>query len=285
MQVVIVSGRSGSGKTTALHVLEDIGFYCVDNLPVGLLPQLTRQLKSDHPAQTDHLAVGVDARNAPTQLANFINILRQLDAEKIEHQIVFLDADDHTLLKRFSETRRKHPISDARVSLPEAIQKESEILHPISSNADLNIDTSHLSLHDLRDLIKKQFDKTQDARMAILFQSFGFKVGVPPDTDLMFDVRCLPNPHWIRELRALTGLDQDVIDFLVGQDSVNQMTDDIEHFLRRWLPQFEQNNRSYMTVAIGCTGGQHRSVYIAQTLTERFSADYPNVQVRHRELM
>lgn len=284
MQVVIVSGRSGSGKTTALHVLEDIGFYCVDNLPVGLLPQLTRQLKSDHPSQTEHVAVGVDARNAPTQLANFLNILRQLDAEKIDHQIVFLDADDHTLLKRFSETRRKHPISDAKVSLPEAIKKESDILHPISSNAGLNIDTSHLSLHDLRDLIKKQFDKTQDARMAILFQSFGFKVGVPPDTDLMFDVRCLPNPHWVRELRALTGLDQGVIQFLEGQDTVAQMINDIEHFLRRWLPQFEQNNRSYMTVAIGCTGGQHRSVYIAQSLSERFSPDYPNVQVRHREL-
>lgn len=291
MKVIIISGRSGSGKTSALHVLEDLGFYCVDNLPTGLIPQLAKQIADDARETPDtglaapkHVAVGVDARNAPKQLAAFKDVLQEMSEAKINYQIVYLDADDKTLLKRFSETRRKHPISTQTVSLAEAITMEAQILDPIAMTADLTIDTSSLSLHQLRDLIKKRVGENDEEGMALLFQSFGFKHGIPVDADLVFDVRCLPNPYWKRSLRSLTGMDKDVIEFLEQQEPVAEMLKDVAGYLDRWLPSFQANNRSYMTVAIGCTGGQHRSVYIAQNLSRTFEKKFSNVQVRHREL-
>ena len=291
MKVFLVSGRSGSGKTTALHVLEDLGFYCVDNLPIGLIPQLVKQIRDDSSAwpeagneTTSDIAIGVDARNAPKQLAAFKSVLQEMRDTAIDFQIVYLDADDKTLLKRFSETRRKHPISNAEVSLAEAIIKEREILDPIALAADLTIDTSNLSLHQLRDLMKNRINRDVEEAMALLFQSFGFKHGIPIDADLVFDVRCLPNPYWKRNLRSQTGLDQPVIEFLQQQEAVSAMVADITQYLERWLPHFQANSRSYMTVAIGCTGGQHRSVYIANALSEAFTGQFSNVQVRHREL-
>lgn len=284
MEIVIISGRSGSGKTTALNVLEDIGYYCVDNLPVTLLPALVNELLDPTDSSLPRAAVGIDARNHPRQLSQFPEVLKQLKAKVDNIQVLFLDADDNTLLKRFSETRRKHPISNENISLREAIERERELLDPIATSASLQLETSKLTLHGLRDLIKERIGGNSAEGMAILFQSFGFKHGIPTDTDFVFDVRCLPNPHWVSGLRHQTGLDQGVMDFLSSHDSVMEMVEDIQDYLTKWLPCFEANNRSYTTVAIGCTGGQHRSVYITELLTAHFKQLYKNVQARHREL-
>ncbi len=281
ISLVIISGRSGSGKSTALHVLEDLGYYCIDNLPVGLLPPLITRIEEAHGDQK--VSVSVDARNLADDLAKFPQILEQIDRNNVAIQIVYLDSGNATLVKRFSETRRKHPLSTAERGLSESIELERQMLDPISSIADLTIDTTRLTIHELRDAIKHRVAGTSH-EFAILFQSFAFKGGVPIDADLVFDVRCLPNPHWIQSLRSQTGLDDDVAEFLESHEEVGKMTGDIAQFLEHWLPSFEANNRSYMTVAIGCTGGQHRSVYIAQQLFDRFSPEWKNVQIRHREL-
>lgn len=284
MKLVVISGRSGSGKTTALHVLEDIGYYCVDNLPVTLLKNLIDQLATQSSPPISEVAIGVDARNSVMQLEKLPTVLRELSADNVESQIIYLDADTQTLIKRFSETRRKHPISNDKNTLREAIERENNLLNPVSSSADLIIDTSHLTLHDLRDQIKMRVGQPHEG-MALLFQSFGFKNGVPNDADLIFDVRCLPNPHWVTSLRSQTGRDPEVQTFLQGHQEVNDMIQDIAHFLNNWLPRFAANSRSYMTVAVGCTGGQHRSVYITEQLTKQFTqGKFNNVQARHREL-
>lgn len=281
MKLVVISGRSGSGKTTALHVLEDLGYYCVDNLPVTLLRDLMGELAKRN--STTDVAIGIDARNSVEQLEKLPAVLREIYSDGIESQVIYLDASDENLIKRFSETRRKHPISDGNHTLNEAIERERDMLTPVASCASLIIDTSNLTLHELRDQIKQRVAKDESG-MAILFQSFGFKNGVPSDADLIFDVRCLPNPHWISHLRQQTGLDQPVQEFLKGHDSVSAMIEDISDFLEKWLPNFAANNRSYMTIAIGCTGGQHRSVYITEQLQQRFKTKFVNVQARHREL-
>lgn len=281
ISLIIISGRSGSGKSTALHVLEDIGYYCIDNLPVSLLQPLIERLAED---QTTRLvAVSVDARNIPLDLQNFPDIISNIDKSLVEHRIIFLDSGNATLVRRFSETRRKHPLSDQATGLKEALQLETSLLDPISSTADLTIDTTRLTIHELRDLVRSRITETNH-EFALLFQSFAYKNGVPIDADLVFDVRCLPNPHWKPGLRALTGLDIPVVEFLGSEPEVNKMYDDISQFLGSWLPSFEANNRSYMTVAIGCTGGQHRSVYISQRLHQSFAPRWKNVQIRHREL-
>lgn len=284
MEIVIISGRSGSGKTTALNVLEDIGFYCVDNLPVSLLPELISQLVDPADTPVPRAAVGIDARNHPRQLSRFPDVYNELKQKVAKIQVVYLDADEPTLLKRFSETRRKHPISNDKISLKEAIQEEKRLLDPIATSASLQIDTSKLTIHGLRDLIKERVGISDAGGMAILFQSFGFKHGIPTDTDFVFDVRSLPNPHWVPGLRQQTGQDEDVQAFLNSHDAAMEMIEDIQSFLTKWLPTFEENNRSYTTIAIGCTGGQHRSVFIAERLTEHFKQLYKNVQARHREL-
>lgn len=283
MKLVIISGRSGSGKTTALHVLEDIGYYCVDNLPVSLLPQLIEELRNAKSSPVTMVAIGIDARNAGGHLGQLPNILRDLTGHGVDHQVIYLDSDDETLIKRFSETRRKHPISNDSNTLREAIERERDILNPVASCASLIIDTTSLTLHQLRDLIKIRVGEDVDS-MAILVESFGFKNGIPKDADVVFDVRCLPNPHWIPHLRNQTGLDQEVREFLGKHDPVREMISDIIAYLDKWLPRFAANNRSYMTVAIGCTGGQHRSVYIADAITTHLRQHFSNVQSRHREL-
>lgn len=283
MKLVVISGRSGSGKTTALHVLEDIGYYCVDNLPVTLLRDLIVELSTRKSPVINEVAIGIDARNSSTQLEKLPNVLADLSAEGVENVVIYLDAADSVLVKRFSETRRRHPISNDTNTLNEAIERERDMLNPVAASANLIIDTSKLNLHELRDLVKKRVGAQREG-MALLFQSFGFKNGVPGDADLLFDVRCLPNPHWVPNLRNQTGLDEDVQAFLQGHEQVEEMLDDISSFLTAWLPRFVANNRSYMTIAIGCTGGQHRSVYITQKLAERFKPAFPNVQARHREL-
>lgn len=283
MHIVIISGRSGSGKSTALHVLEDIGYYCVDNLPVRLMGDLVRELSERKTTEITRVAIGIDARNSSTQLEMFpdtINALRKLGADV---KIIYLDATDTTLLQRFSETRRKHPISTSSISLSEAIEHESLILKPVAIRADINIDTSRMTLHELRDLVKKHVGTDEDF-MTVLIESFGFKNGIPGDADMVFDVRCLPNPHWIPGLRAKTGLDEEIHEFLSKDEHVQRMINDIQSFLERWLPRFSANNRSYMTVAIGCTGGQHRSVYIVEKLKSHFEAQHSRILARHRDL-
>ena len=283
-RLVVVSGRSGSGKTSALNILEDVGFDCIDNLPPSLLPDLIKQLNSERINEDLRLAVGIDARNLVGDLNKLPDILAGLEASGIDVSVIFLQARRNDLIRRYSETRRKHPLSNETVSLPEAIDLEAKILSPILNISDRNIDTSGLSLHQLRDLVKNTIVPNSPEHMAILFESFGFKKGLPDASDFIFDVRCLPNPYWKQELRSLTGYDEDVIEFLESQVDVAAMLSDIIGFLTRWIPKFQANNRSYLTISIGCTGGQHRSVYIANRLREHFAKEQSLVQVVHKEI-
>lgn len=285
MKLIIVSGRSGSGKSTALHVLEDLGFYCIDNLPIGLLFPLSQEATSQIAThRLKKMAVSIDARNLSGELANFEDIYQQLKQTGADIEIIFLDADEQSLLQRFHATRRKHPLSDDKTSLREAISNEKHLLEPLSRLADLYVNTTGLSIYELRDMVKQRVAGRKDQELALLVQSFGFKHGVPVDSDYVFDVRCLPNPYWDTSLRKHTGLDQPVIDFLEKEPASRQMVDDLIGFLGTWLPSFADSNRSYMTISIGCTGGQHRSVYVCERLGEHFRSHYRNVQVRHTEL-
>jgi len=284
MKLIIVSGRSGSGKSTALHVLEDLGYYCIDNLPIGLLFPLTREAAQQEAGRLNRMAVSVDARNLSAELANFEQIHGHLRDTGVTIEIIFLDADEQSLLQRFHATRRKHPLSDDKTSLREAISNEKALLEPLSKLADLYVNTTGMSMYELRDMVKQRIAGRKDQELALLFQSFGFKHGVPVDSDYVFDVRCLPNPYWDTSLRKYVGTDQPVIDFLEREPLTRQMIDDLSHFLKSWLPSFADSNRSYMTISIGCTGGQHRSVYVCEQLGQLFRKDYSNVQVRHTEL-
>jgi RNase adapter protein RapZ len=283
MQLVIVSGLSGSGKSTALHVLEDVGYNCIDNLPVSLLPALVAQIEI-HKDDQHKFAIGIDVRNAWKDLQIFPDMISTLKEAHLPFTIIFLDSQSSVLIQRFSETRRKHPLSDKHTNLAEAISNEQALLEPIRDTADQIIDTSHLTLHELRDLVKERVVGRNQSSMAILFESFGFKHGVPVNADLVFDARCLPNPHWKPNLRPLTGKDAEVIEFLEAEDAVNEMYQDIESFMHRWLPRYQANNRSYITIAVGCTGGQHRSVYLSERLRAHFSEQFSDVQVRHRDI-
>ncbi|MBA6412998.1 RNase adapter RapZ [Parahaliea sp. F7430] len=283
MELVIISGRSGSGKSTALHQLEDEGYYCIDNLPIGLLPALVNETNRSEFAHFRGAAVCIDARNAWKDLQNFNAILASLP-EEINSQILFLDAQDSALIKRFSETRRKHPLSSSSTPLAEAIERERVLLESIASAATLVLDTTQLTIYELRDAIKQRLLGSNDGSMSLLIQSFGFKRGVPIDADLVFDVRVLPNPHWVAELRMQSGLDQPVQDFLNAQPMTSELFDSISSYLDLWLPQYAKSNRSYMTVSIGCTGGQHRSVYFSERLFQRYQHLFPQVHLRHREL-
>lgn len=286
MKLIIVSGRSGSGKSTVLHVLEDLGFYCIDNLPIGLLFPLTREA-TEHatPGRLNKIAVSIDARNLSDEITNFERIYEQLQQSGLKVEIIYLDASDQSLLQRFHATRRKHPLSDDKTSLREAISYEKNLLEPLARLADLHIDTTDLSMYELRDMVKQRVVGRREQELALLFQSFGFKHGVPVDSDYVFDVRCLPNPYWDTNLRQFSGLDTAVANFLEAEPATRKMIDDLTQLLETWLPDFAKNNRSYMTISVGCTGGQHRSVYVCEQLGKHFSQHYNNVQVRHSELL
>lgn len=282
MKLVIISGRSGSGKSTALQALEDLGYYCVDNLPLGLLPTLTEQLQQEeHPLE--RIAVGIDARNVPGQLVRFPEILKDIQDKQVDCEVVYLDANNDTLLKRFSATRRKHPLSNDQRSLSESIEHEAELLSSIRTLAHLVIDTSNLDVHTLRNTVRDRVARRRE-KLSLLVESFAYKRGVPHDADLVFDVRVLPNPYWHAALRPYDGRDGRVREFLFAQPETHEMLEEIHGFLSRWLPLFEHNDRSYMTVAIGCTGGRHRSVYITEELVARLQKDGVDVQKRHLEL-
>lgn len=279
MQLIIVSGRSGSGKTIALRVLEDLGFYCVDNLPISLLPTLVHAVIE----QYQKIAISIDVRNLPEHSEELLDSLNFLP-KGVEPEILFIDADDNTLLKRFGETRRLHPLSQKELPLLEALQTEHKMLEPIMERATWRLDSSDLSLHQLSEQVTERVLGRADKKLIIVFQSFGFKYGLPKDADFVFDARILPNPHWQPELKLLTGLDTDVQIFFRQQPLVTKFIYQLENFLDTWLPHFQRSNRSYLTIATGCTGGQHRSVYISQQLSERFEQKTVKVQVRHREL-
>jgi UPF0042 nucleotide-binding protein len=280
----VVSGRSGSGKSTALHVLEDVGFTCIDNLPIGMLASLFEHLQQGDASSPNKVAVGIDTRNVLGKLDQFPIILDRLKASGINCEVLFLDASNNALIRRFSETRRRHPLSSESIDLKKAIALDLQLLEPIAAVASRQIDTSNMSLHQLRDLIKKQIAPETSGGMAVLFQSFAFKHGVPVDADFVFDVRCLPNPYWKKELRQYNGSDKPVIEFLDSQTEVAAMLADLNGFLSRWIPRYAATNRSYLTIAVGCTGGQHRSVYMCNQLTLQFTKQFSNIQVQHREL-
>jgi len=280
MKLLVVSGRSGSGKSVALRVMEDLGYYCVDNIPVNLLPTLATTVMG----QYERVAVSIDVRNLPKDPEELTEILSYLP-RKLDLTILYLDADHASLIKRFSETRRLHPLSHQAMSLDEAISEEQQLLDPISSRADLYIDTTELNVHQLAEQLRERILGQKSGRLVILFESFGFKYGIPKDADFVFDARFLPNPHWEPDLKPLTGLDQPVKDYLASQPVVAKYTWQINSFISTWLPQLERNNRSYLTIAVGCTGGQHRSVYIAENLAESYRNMRDDVQVRHRELV
>ncbi|HRC71146.1 MAG TPA: RNase adapter RapZ [Candidatus Competibacter sp.] len=285
MRIIIVSGLSGSGKTIALQTLEDLDYYCVDNLPFKLILPLTREILASSDTLTPAVAVGVDARNFIDELHRFPATLAELRAcGDLDVEVLFLQAADEILLKRYSESRRRHPLDLGDVSLDEAIRQERRLLEPIVACADLIVDTSDTNIYELRELVRARLHETPREAMSLLFESFGFKNGVPADADFVFDVRSLPNPHWEPQLRPLTGLDQPVIDFLEAQPQVSEMIADLCRFLEPWLPEFEASERSYLTVCIGCTGGQHRSVFITEALGRHFGAARDYVMVRHREL-
>ncbi len=281
MKLIIISGRSGSGKSTAIRALEDSGYNCIDNLPISLLEALIMEYLEEDAADTK-LAVCIDARSR--SLEKFPDILMQLENPVIERQIIYLDALGPSLVKRFSETRRKHPLTTKDIDLRQAIDMEARILGSIADLANLIIDTTHLSSKQMSDQIKERIILREDSSMSLVFRSFGFKHGVPVDTDFVFDLRCLPNPHWEPKLRPLTGLNQEVENYLDDQPLVIQMFDELSGLLKRWIPHFKANERIYMTIGIGCTGGQHRSVYMAEKLALYFRDQFENVMVRHREL-
>jgi UPF0042 nucleotide-binding protein len=283
--MLIVSGLSGSGKSIALQALEDLDYYCIDNLPLGLLPQFAGQIIDTAAKRNiENVAVGIDARNLVRDLARFGEILDEVKKRGIVCEVVFLTAGDNVLIKRFSETRRKHPLTRANVSLTEAIAEERELLASISASADLHVDTSALNVHQLRSLIRERIAERQESSLSLLFVSFGYKNGLPADADFVFDVRCLPNPYWDPQLRLFKGTDTEIIRFLEQEPLVRDMFEDIKGFLERWIPFFETENRNYICVAIGCTGGQHRSVYLTEALASHFRRSRNNVLIRHREI-
>jgi RNase adapter protein RapZ len=277
MQVILVSGLSGSGKSVAIAVLEDAGYYCIDNLPIALLSSVVDHLRL---AGREQIAISVDARSGQ-DFSQFPGIVQGFKNQGLDVRAIFLEAKTLTLVKRFSETRRRHPLSSDALSLAEAIEQERGLLADIAPLAQ-RIDTSDLSASALRLWIKDLVLQDR-SRITLLFQSFGFKHGIPLDADLVFDVRCLPNPHYVPELKPLTGRDPPVREYLESSPTAMAMLADIRSFVENWLPCFIRDHRAYLTVAIGCTGGQHRSVYFAEALASAFR-EREQVLVRHREL-
>lgn len=284
MKLIIISGLSGSGKSVALHTLEDEGFYCVDNLPLGLLPGLTKQLSGQQMKIYNEVAVGIDARSEANDLRRFNDIIQSVKDDHIDLEIIFFRTEVAELIKRYSDTRRRHPLTRKNIPLAEAIDIERNLLGPIANAADLCLDTTHTNVHQLRAQVKERILRRKPQELSILFQSFGFKHSVPTDSDYVFDVRCLPNPHWEIELRPLTGQDPEVQAFLEQQEDVIDMFHHIRNMLEYWIPKFAEQNRYYLTISIGCTGGQHRSVYMAELLSKYFRTKYTNVALRHREM-
>ncbi|HTX04360.1 MAG TPA: RNase adapter RapZ [Steroidobacteraceae bacterium] len=284
MRIVVLSGLSGSGKSVALHMLEDLGFYCIDNIPAALLKPFISHAVRGPESTYERAAVGLDARNTAAEIATVPQLIDELRRSGIGCEFIFLSASVEELLRRFAETRRKHPMSRHNVDLRAAMALERQVLEPIVYAADLVIDTSRLGVHALRELIRLRVGEPYAGRLSLTFESFGFKHGIPGDADFVFDARSLPNPYWEPALRALTGRDAEVIRFLEGQTNVAALVADIARFIRARIPEYVASNRGYLTVAVGCTGGQHRSVYIVDKLVAQFAGESAVVTARHTGL-
>lgn len=284
LRLIIVSGLSGSGKSVALHVLEDLGYNCIDNLPAALLKPAIAEVRSRRKDSAGLLAVGVDARARSRDLQSLPELLQELRKQDVLAEIIFLHASDDILLTRYSESRRRHPLAEQGTELLAAIASERAILAEIHNSADLIIDTSQTSIYELADVIRGRVDRRKSDSLSVLIQSFGFKYGIPADADFVFDLRSLPNPYWTLKLRGLTGLDKEVSAFLNNQESFVSMFEDILGFLGRWIPHYEESQRGYLTVAIGCTGGQHRSVCMTEKLAASLRQKHEPVLIRHNSL-
>ncbi|HWN39617.1 MAG TPA: RNase adapter RapZ [Gammaproteobacteria bacterium] len=281
---MIISGVSGSGKSVALHVLEDLGFYCIDNIPVPLLKPFVDEIVWRKDPAFESVGIGLDARSRPSDLAEVPTLVQNLRDGGLAVEIIFLQADNKVLLSRFSETRRKHPLSDENTSLEEAIAKERALLSPIINSAELVIDTTRMSVYALREQIRERVAPRAPGALSIMIESFGYKNGLPANADFVFDVRCLPNPYWEPQLRPLSGKDAPVRAFLDSAPTVQRMVDDIVAFLEEWIPRYQDFQRSYLTVAIGCTGGMHRSVYVAEAVAKRLAGKHKNIRSHHNEV-
>lgn len=282
MRLVIISGLSGSGKSVALHVLEDLGFYCIDNIPVTLLRSFIDDITQREDSAFENVGIGLDARNRPSDIAAVPALIQKMRDDGIACEIIFLQTDDKVLLSRFSETRRKHPLTDQTTGLEEAIAKERQLLGPIINSAELVIDTTRMTVYALRQQIRERVAPRTPGAVSILIESFGYKNGLPANADFVFDVRCLPNPYWESQLRPLSGKDAPVRDFLDAQPLVQEMVDAIVEFLEVWIPRYQDFQRSYLTVAIGCTGGMHRSVYVVEAIAKRLAKF--QIRTHHNEL-
>ena len=283
-RLIIVSGLSGAGKTVVLNSLEDLSFYTIDNLPISLLSELISQFSKDDTDLPGLIAIGIDARNKKKYLDQLPEKIKSFLNKRVKIELIYIDANDEILTKRFSETRRKHPLSSDQMSLLDAIHKEREITLEISQVSDLHIDTSFMQLKELRDIVCERIARRKKSILSLQLISFGYKNGIPKDSDFIFDLRCLPNPYWEKFLREYSGKDEPVIEFLLKQKSVTQMLSDLEIFLERWLPRFEMDNRSYLTIGFGCTGGHNRSVFIVEQLAKKFVREQRQVIIRHRDL-
>lgn len=282
-QLVLVTGLSGGGKSTALRALEDLGFYCIDNLPAALLPELAQQVSKGENVEYERVALGVDARSPGRDLGAIPGWLDQLSEAGMHCQLLFLKADTKAILKRFSETRRRHPLTGKDQALPLAIEQEKAILAVLEDRADWAIDTTDTNIHQLRRQVWKNVGGANES-MTIVMESFAFKRGVPQDVDFIFDARILPNPYWVEELRNFTGLDDPVRKWLEQDTAVERMISDVLGFLQSWLPEFQRSQRSYVTVGIGCTGGRHRSVYLVDRLASSLGETFGEVLIHHREM-
>ena len=285
MRLTIVSGLSGSGKSVALNMLEDLAFYCIDNVPATLLNSLVSEIIATQDPLYNNLAVGLDARNRATDLESLPDLIRSLQRQSVHCEIIFLHADTDILLKRYRETRRVHPLRSEGIDLRNAIERERELLGPVTYSADLVIDTTQTSVSELRELIGSRVGERETPGLSILIESFGYKHGLPVDADFVFDLRCLPNPYWDLSMRPLTGKDEKVIEYLESYDSVQRMHADILDFLQRRIPEYVEANRNYLTIGIGCTGGQHRSVYMVDKIAHSLSKDRNHVLARHSEVL
>ena len=283
-RLIVVSGLSGSGKSVALHVLEDLGYYCIDNLPAALLKSLMQEITSPEEPSETRVAVGVDARNPQGSLEALPGLLRALQEDGIQTDLIYLQSDDEVLMKRYAESRRRHPLAGDGSALHQAIERERELLAPVINAADLVVDTSQTSIYELGEAIRDRVDRRGGSKLSVLIESFGFKHGIPADADFVFDLRCLPNPYWEPALRGLTGKDPEVQEFLDQHALFNEMYDDILGFMTRWTPEYQTLDRSYLTIAIGCTGGQHRSVYMTEKLAAALQKSHDTVLIRHSEL-
>jgi len=280
--LVLVTGLSGGGKSTALRAIEDLGYYCVDNLPAALLPEFATQIKQGT-AIYSRVALGIDARSPEQDLREIPAWLEGLSGSGIDCRMLFLDADNKAIIKRFSETRRRHPLTTDSRSLPQAIEREIDLLAGLRRQADWVIDTSDTNIHQLRRQVWKCIDAENES-MTVVLESFAFKRGVPQDVDFIFDARILPNPHWVESLRDFSGLDEPVQKWLNEDEAVERMINDVLVFLKTWLPSFRRSQRTYVTVGIGCTGGRHRSVYMVHRLAQGLGEDFGTVMIHHREL-